>query len=271
MTQNTKLTDLLVSNNFLTELDLSRNPELSEFYGSYNYFTFFDFATYNKKMWHLYLDHNLLEGIVLTDLVIESVDISYNELTFSTIPFDFTRKDYYFAPQDTVDLGKFPADGTLDLTSEYMLDTDGSHSFFEWQVLSDGEYVETDDVIVMDETGLFVFDKDAEGKSYRCVITSNNVYRSALTMEYYVDVVEPTSRASAADIEVSVYPNPVLDELHVASSCALGTIRLFDMNGRVVYQHEADGLDHQIDMESYPAGMYFLDVDGLLRKKVVKR
>ena len=87
----------------------------------------------------------------------------------------------------------------------------------------------------------------------------------------YVDVVEPTSRESAADIEVSVYPNPVLDELHVASSCALGTIRLFDMNGRVVYQHEADGLDHQIDMESYPAGMYFLDVDGLLRKKVVKR
>ncbi len=87
----------------------------------------------------------------------------------------------------------------------------------------------------------------------------------------YVDVVEPTSRASAADIEVSVYPNPVLDELHVASSCALGTIRLFDMNGRVVYQHEADGPEHQIDMESYPAGMYFLDVDGLLRKKVVKR
>lgn len=271
VTQNTKLTDLFVSNNFLTELDLSRNPELSEFHGSYNYFTFFDFATYNKMMWHLYLDHNLLEGIVLTDLVIETVDIRYNELTFSTIPFDFTRKDYYFAPQDTVDLGKFPADGTLDLTSEYMLDTDGSHSFFEWQVLSGGEYVETDDVIVMDETGLFVFDKDAEGKSYRCVITSNNVYRSALTMEYYVDVVEPTSRASAADIEVSVYPNPVLDELHVASSCALGTIRLFDMNGRVVYQHEADGLEHQIDMESYPAGMYFLDVDGLLRKKVVKR
>lgn len=271
VTQNTKLTDLLVSNNFLTELDLSRNPELSEFYGSYNYFTFFDFATYNKKMWHLYLDHNLLEGIVLTDLVIEEVDIRYNELTFSTIPFDFTRKDYYFAPQDTVDLGKFPADGTLDLSSEYMLDTDGSHSFFEWQVLLGGEYVETDDVIVVDETGLFVFDKDAEGKSYRCVITSNNVYRSALTMEYYVDVVGPISRASAADIEVSVYPNPVLDELHVASSCALGTIRLFDMNGRVVYQHEADALEHQIDMESYPVGMYFLDVDGLLRKKVVKR
>ena len=87
----------------------------------------------------------------------------------------------------------------------------------------------------------------------------------------YVDVVGPTSRASAADIEVSVYPNPVLDELHVASSCALGTIRLFDMNGRVVYQHEADGPEHQIDMEPYPAGMYFLDVDGLLRKKVVKR
>ena len=271
VTQNTKLTDLFVSNNFLTELDLSRNPELSEFHGSYNYFTFFDFATYNKKMWHLYLEHNLLEGIVLTDLVIEEVDIRYNELTFSTIPFDFTRKDYYFAPQDTVDLGEFPVDGTLDLSSEYMLDTDGSHSFFEWQVLSGGEYVETDDVIVMDETGLFVFDKDAEGKSYRCVITSNNFYRSALTMEYYVDVVEPTSRASAADIEVSVYPNPVLDELHVASSCALGTIRLFDMNGRVVYQHEADGLEHQIDMEPYPAGMYFLDVDGLLRKKVVKR
>lgn len=273
VTQNTKLTDLFVSNNFLTELDLSRNPELSEFHGSYNYFTFFDFATYNKKMWHLYLDHNLLEGIVLTDLVIETVDIRYNELTFSTIPFDFMRKDYYFAPQDTVDLGKFPADGTLDLTSEYMLDTDGSHSFFEWQIQSGSEWVETDDVIVMDETGLFVFDKDAEGNRYRCVITNNNPFRCVLTMEYYVDIVEPTSSESgaASAIEVSVYPNPVSDELHISAVEPMRNIRLFDMNGRVVYQQSLNDAEHSIDMESYPAGMYFLDVDGLLRKKVVKR
>ena len=87
----------------------------------------------------------------------------------------------------------------------------------------------------------------------------------------YVDVVEASSNAEADKLEVAVYPNPVTDELHVSASCAIGTIRLFDMNGRVIYQCEEGGPEHQIDMESYPAGMYFLDVDGLLRKKVVKR
>ena len=261
---------LHVTGNGMSELDLSKNVNLTDLYASYNEFDYFDLRP-NKQIYDVHLDHNILEKILLTDLVIEEIDIRYNELTFSTIPFDFTRKDYYFAPQDTVDLGTIPVNGTLDISSEYMLAADGTHSYYEWQIQSGSEWVATDDVITVDETGIFVFDKDAEGRRYRCLITSDNIYRCVLTMEYYVDVVEASSNAEADKLEVAVYPNPVTDELHVSASCAIGTIRLFDMNGRVIYQCEEGGPEHQIDMENYPAGMYFLDVDGLLRKKVVKR
>ena len=86
-----------------------------------------------------------------------------------------------------------------------------------------------------------------------------------------MDVVEASSNAEDDKIEVSVYPNPVADELHVTSSRAMETIRLFDMKGRLVYQSEAGSPEHRIDMENLPSGKYVLDVDGLLRKKVVKR
>ncbi len=271
VTKNPKLEMLFVSYNQLKDLDITQNPDLMYFYAAGNAIsTYFDFARYNRGLWHVHIEHNQVEGFSVSDMTIEEVDVSYNELTFSTIPFDFTRKTYVFAPQDTVDLGSIPANGTLDISSEYMLDTDGSHSYYEWQILSGSEWLETDDVITLDETGIFVFDKGAVGNRYRCLITSDNVYRCALTMEYYVDVVEASSNAEDDKIEVSVYPNPVADELHVTSSRAMETIRLFDMNGRVVYQSEAGGSEHLIDMENLPSGMYVLDVDGLLRKKVVK-
>ena len=265
------LENLFVSYNQLTDLDITKNPDLMYFYAANNRIsTYFDFARYNRGLWHIHIEHNQVEGFSVSDMTIEEIDVSYNELTFSTIPFDFTRKTYVFAPQDTVDLGSIPANGTLDISSEYMLDTDGSHSYYEWQILSGSEWLETDDVITLDETGIFVFDKDAVGNRYRCIITSDNVYRCALTMEYYVDVVEASSNAEDDKIKVSVYPNPVADELHVTSSRAMETIRLFDMNGRLVYQSEAGSPEHRIDMENLPSGMYVLDVDGLLRKKVVK-
>ena len=262
---------LFVSGNQLTDLDITKNPDLMYFYAANNRIsTYFDFARYNRGLWHIHIEHNQVEGFSVSDMTIEEIDVSYNELTFSTIPFDFTRKTYVFAPQDTVGLGSIPANGTLDISSEYMLDTDGSHSYYEWQILSGSEWLETDDVITLDETGVFVFDKDAVGNRYRCLITSDNVYRCALTMEYYVDVVEASSNAEDDKIKVSVYPNPVADKLHVTSSRAMETIRLFDMNGRLVYQSEAGSPEHRIDMENLPSGMYVLDVDGLLRKKVVK-
>ncbi len=265
------LENLFVSYNQLTDLDITKNPDLMYFYAANNRIsTYFDFARYNRGLWHIHIEHNQVEGFSVSDMTIEEIDVSYNELTFSTIPFDFTRKTYVFAPQDTVDLGSIPANGILDISSEYMLDTDGSHSYYEWQILSGSEWLETDDVITLDETGIFVFDKDAVGNRYRCLITSDNVYRCALTMEYYVDVVEASSNAEDDKIKVSVYPNPVADELHVTSSRTMETIRLFDMNGRLVYQSEAGSPEHRIDMENLPSGMYVLDVDGLLRKKVVK-
>lgn len=274
VTKNPSLTDLFVSGNQLSELDLSNNPELVYFYASSNKLSYItDFSAYNKKIWHLIIDHNLMDSIHLTDLVIETVDISYNKFTYASIPFDFARKYYTFAPQDTVELGKHDLSQELDISHEYMLDSDGSHTFYEWQELSNGEFVETDKVITVDSTGVFVFAKEAKDTRFRCILTNNNVFRSALTLEFYVSVVDEVSNeaAQAELMEVAVYPNPASSYLNVASSSNIEHILVYNLQGSLVQEWRGYDTHVQLDVENLPSGFYFLEINNIQTIKLIKK
>lgn len=271
LTHNRGLVELICSDNKFKTLDLSQNPELCYFDGHNNSFTDFDFSSYNKKLYTLILDHNLLKRIVLTDLVIETVNISYNKLTFSTIPFDFWRKHYYFAPQDTVDMGSIPCDATLDISSEYMLDEDGTHTYYEWvEMVGDDEFIPTDKVITVDERGIFKFTKEAENKRFKCILTNDGDYRSALTMEYYVNVVKPSS-LDAVDKKISILvgPNPCVDRLVVNSTSQIGKVEVFDANAnliRLIDNVEIENLE--INVEGWSSGLYFVRVSDNVVKVI---
>jgi hypothetical protein len=106
------------------------------------------------------------------------------------------------------------------------------------------------------------------------VATGNNYYRLK-TVELsgkisYSDVVVVNLKAG---IKVNVYPNPVTDKLTIQQ---FGTIQnktavLSDGRGNILQQIKLSSLQQQVNMETYPAGVYIVKMEDGTVFKVVKQ
>jgi len=72
----------------------------------------------------------------------------------------------------------------------------------------------------------------------------------------------------AMDNDVSVYPNPVTDILHINIPNENTKVSLLDVSGKCVYS--AANVT-EIDMTPFAAGMYFLDIQGEKGKRKVEK
>ena len=61
--------------------------------------------------------------------------------------------------------------------------------------------------------------------------------------------------------EVSVYPNPVTDKLTVQSADqSLKIVGIYDVSGKLLFQTEGNGLQQEIELSDFNAGVYILRV-----------
>jgi len=109
---------------------------------------------------------------------------------------------------------------------------------------------------------------------------------------YYLDLTDPLSDNSIAsnwtvskNILVSVndneiidrykiYPTPVENNLTIESTGAIKTLELYDFQGRMIRRIYVDSENYNLDMSSYPKGMYMLHViarDRIFVQKVIKK
>lgn len=81
-----------------------------------------------------------------------------------------------------------------------------------------------------------------------------------------------------ADKKINIFPNPVSNQLNILFSgetfeSTLVEISLFDVNGNQLYKVKVSPTNHQIAMQKYPAGFYFLRIADSLKTeqwKIVK-
>jgi hypothetical protein len=72
---------------------------------------------------------------------------------------------------------------------------------------------------------------------------------------------------------LSLYPNPVFDQLNVISPVPV-MLRVSDLNGQILVYEQTKHTNHQINLKHLPAGFYLLEIIGekeTMVKKVVKR
>lgn len=62
----------------------------------------------------------------------------------------------------------------------------------------------------------------------------------------------------ARPAQFQVFPNPAITGVEVVSDRSLGTVRLFDAQGREVLVHTTNAMSTRIDLEGLGAGMYVL-------------
>lgn len=79
--------------------------------------------------------------------------------------------------------------------------------------------------------------------------------------------------------KTNIFPNPVSNHLNIffsgvdAESTTV-EICLFDVNGNQLYKEKVSPANHQVPMQNYPAGFYFLRISDSLKTeqwKIVKK
>lgn len=104
-----------------TSIDVTNNPELYRLYCSGNLLTELDLSK-NPKLFNLNCSHNLLKSIDLTanpDLY--TVDISYNLMDFATMPAPRMTWNEYWFDQQPMELNRsYPVGTVIDLSKRVM-------------------------------------------------------------------------------------------------------------------------------------------------------
>jgi len=77
----------------------------------------------------------------------------------------------------------------------------------------------------------------------------------------------------ALNSRVKISPNPASDQIDITSSdVALNTIQISDVLGQVLFSEEKlDTLNKTIDISTYANGIYFVNINNELTKKIIKK
>lgn len=84
------------------------------------------------------------------------------------------------------------------------------------------------------------------------------------------DVNMMVGREELQSNSIQVWPNPAGSFLNVENSHrSLGVVQLYDAFGRIVLKENFTKKEVQLDVNDFPAGIYFLNVQGITRKVIL--
>jgi hypothetical protein len=108
--------------------------------------------------------------------------------------------------------------------------------------------------------------------SYTVSLTSSDgVNSDTETKNAYITVGPIGLEEAAWAKEISIYPNPAKDQLHINSAIQIGSVALFDINGQQKISKEDCGYNCTINLDSFPEGTYILRIateKGNVQRKV---
>jgi hypothetical protein len=74
------------------------------------------------------------------------------------------------------------------------------------------------------------------------------------------------------DPALMIYPNPAATEITLKSAADIGRVQLFDLSGRLYFSQAVQAKEVIIQVTTWPAGMYFLQVvsgNEIINRKVL--
>jgi hypothetical protein len=94
----------------------------------------------------------------------------------------------------------------------------------------------------------------------------NNVIRMVSARSTSVN--QPVASVSP---QLTVFPNPAISELTVASTDRIAMVAITNLVGQTVYTHKYESDKVQVDVADFPPGIYFVRINGTEVRKFVKQ
>lgn len=120
----------------------------------------------------------------------------------------------------------------------------------------------------MDNNGAVITD----ATSYAILPTASGRFRARLKTEngciYYSDIItfnKPTNIQDEKEALYAIYPNPVVDVLHLESKSVISQVQILDAAGRLVFQEKYTNAKVNIKTSAFTKGLYTMlvwDNDG---------
>ena len=279
-----------VSNNNLSTIDFSNNPDLQVASASYNQLT--DIKLNNSNLWALYLDKNNFTQIDLSGApnisqlsignkrresinvdvlpALQVLAINNNKLSFKTLPIHKpTYAVYYYHNQDNID-AVANEDGVVDLSDQKSVGS--TNTVYRWfinvPVLNDQGELEGEELIIdteyILENGVTKFLKDFEG--VMCVMTNAalpNVYICTNLM----DVTAGVECVLSDDAKSIVFVDG--NNVTINSSVENNTVvNLVSVNGSIIESTTIE--DGVATFSNIAKGIYIITIGNESHKIAVK-
>ena len=90
--------------------------------------------------------------------------------------------------------------------------------------------------------------------------------------QYITSNTTVTGISETPDVSTSIFPNPVIDKLHITTRMSNYNVSLFDAQGRLVLSENATAENYELNVSSLEAGTYFLrmtDSNGKVRQEKI--
>lgn len=105
--------------------------------------------------------------------------------------------------------------------------------------------------------------------TYRIQVRGRDYVTRNTTKEYTITVKAPSAVNSTFEKSVSIFPNPVQDELNISGIAEGQPIFIYDAQGRIVLQQIFNGKSIRADF--LPSGFYLLKSNGYIPIKLLKK
>ncbi len=98
-------------------------------------------------------------------------------------------------------------------------------------------------------------------------------YNFPITTEPAITTVALLAKDSFEDKNISVYPNPVQNKLHISAKDNITSVSLFDVQGRLIRTAATNNLNVTFEMAGHATGVYFVKIQtqkGVKTQKIIK-